>query len=114
MHRRYRLTSSTDFQRVRRSGRSHAHPLAVLIASPSEFDTPRFGIAAGRALGSAVHRNRAKRRLREALRPLIPLVSGKWDVVLIARAPLLDAEFDELSRTVRLLLERAKLIAKDQ
>ena len=32
MKRKFRLTSSTDFQRVRRLGKSYAHPLIVLIA----------------------------------------------------------------------------------
>ena len=64
MNRRYRLTNSSDFQRVRRTGTSFAHPLAVLIVSPGNVAETRFGFTAARSLGNAVRRNRAKRLLR--------------------------------------------------
>ena len=93
---RFRLTSSTDFKRVRRFGKSYAHPLLVLVVHPNELAVTRFGIAAGRSLGGAVNRNRAKRRIRAALSPFLEEVSPGWDIILIARQPLLVAPFQEL------------------
>src|SRR5436305_14147778 len=78
-----RLKSADEFERVRRDGRSHAHPLVVLVArkrAPAELqqpgpnrasgpmvdDRPRFGFLAGKRVGPAVDRNRAKRLLRAA------------------------------------------------
>lgn len=49
---------------------------------------------AGRAVGNAVRRNRAKRRLREALRR-VPLVEGR-DYVVIASRAAVDAPFETL------------------
>jgi RNase P protein component len=45
------------------------------------------------------------------MRPLIPLLSSGWDVVLIARAPLLHAAFQDVQSAVAGLLRRAGLVA---
>lgn len=113
MNRRYRLTSSDDFKRVRRTGKSYAHPLAVLIACRSELALSRLGVTAGKGLGSAVARNRAKRRLREAARPYLPGIVPGWDLVLIARPALAAADWTTVCDAVGGLLARAHLIEAD-
>jgi ribonuclease P protein component len=110
MNRRLRLTSSIDFKRVRRTGKSVAHPLAVLVAVPTGRPGSRFGFTAGRAVGGAVQRNLAKRRLREALRPLMPRVVSGWDAILIARPALLDADWPSVQAAIAGLLARAHLV----
>ena len=113
MKRSYRLTRSTDFQRVRRLGKSYAHPLIVLAAAPNAGGGARFGVVAGRAFGNAVRRNRARRRLRAALQPFLPQVLPGWDVIVIARLDVLTAEFGELQDAVQTLLRRAHLLRAD-
>ena len=110
MNRRYRLTKSTDFKRVRRTGKSYAHPLVILAASPNDQLMSRFGVTAGRTMGSAVQRNRAKRLLREALRSYLSSLAGGWDVVLIARPALIEAEWNDVCSAVANLLRRAGLL----
>jgi ribonuclease P protein component len=113
MNRRYRLTSSTDFKRVRRTGKSYAHPLAILITSPNGQTVSRFGVTAGRALGNAVQRNRAKRRLREALRSFIPRTISGRDVVLVARPALNEAKWSDVLVATVTLLTRAGLLEEE-
>jgi len=107
--RRFRLTRSIDFKRVRSQGKSYAHPLVVLVKLPSTEDRPRVGISTSRSVGGSVQRNRAKRLLRESIRSLIPLLSPRWDIVLVARAPLVTAAFQDVQTAVELLLRRANL-----
>jgi ribonuclease P protein component len=106
------LTSKSDFERVRRFGKSYAHPLIVLITLPNEMKHSRFAVSAGRSLGNAVQRNRAKRRLRESLRPHIPNTKPGWDILLLARKPLADARFDDLGSALGDLLSQANLLEK--
>jgi len=113
MNRKYRLTRSTDFKRVRRTGKSYAHPLAILIVGPNDLTISRFGVTAGRALGNAVRRNRAKRRLREALRTFLPSTDGGRDVILIARPALNEAEWSDVLNAVATLLKRAGLLEEE-
>ncbi|MFZ6028465.1 MAG: ribonuclease P protein component [Chloroflexota bacterium] len=109
MKRKFRLNRSTDFKRVRQSGKSYAHPLIVLIALPNETGRTRFGVAAGRSVGGAVQRNQAKRWLRETVRSQLAYVPPGWDVVLLARRPIMQADFQEVRAAVVALLRRARL-----
>ena len=114
MQSKFRLTRSEDFKRVRQSGRSYAHSLMVLVAQSSEVKHVRVGVAAGKTTGTAVHRNRAKRLLREAVRPLIPSLASGWDLILIARRPLATASLTETRDALMNLLERAKILPADE
>jgi ribonuclease P protein component len=110
--REFRLTRSTDFGRVRRSGKSYAHPLVVLITSKNQLKSTRFGVAAGKSVGNAVKRNRAKRLIRAALMPLLGEISPGWDIVILARQPLASADVHQTSFALRKILKRANLLIK--
>jgi ribonuclease P protein component len=92
VHRRYRLSRSRDFDAVYRHGRSVSTRFLVLYWFPRDDEgEPRLGIAVPKGTGSAVERNRVKRRLREAWRARLSQVSPGRDYVLIARPSLADA-----------------------
>jgi len=110
VQRKFRLTRSEDFKRVRRSGKSYAHPLVVLIVQTHDQPRIKVGVAAGRTVGTAVHRNRAKRLLREAMRTLIPNIASGLDVILIARPGLASATLEDTHRALTNLLQRAQLL----
>ncbi len=121
MQRKFRLTRSEDFKRVRRSGKSYAHPLVVLIVQTYDArnapqsdsaDQPRLkiGVAAGRTVGTAVYRNRAKRLLREAMRSLIPDIKPGLDLIVIARPGLVSATLEETRKALLILLQRAQIL----
>jgi ribonuclease P protein component len=100
--------------RVRRTGKSYAHPLIILIASPNQQPISRFGVSASKAVGGAVSRNRAKRRMRAAVHSCLPRINSGWDIILIARAPLVDAEWPRVIEALNALLKRAQLLDNGQ
>ncbi len=107
--RKFRLTSATDFKRVRRTGKSYAHPLVFLIASPNGGQQPRIGVSASQSFGNAVKRNRAKRRMRAAVREHFGVIHPGWDLILIARAGLDRADWPQVLDAIGGLLRRAQL-----
>jgi ribonuclease P protein component len=111
--RRFRLSRSSDFQRVRRFGKSYAHPLIVLFVSTSEASNVRVGVAAGTRVGNAVQRNRAKRLMRAAMRSLLPKIAPNVDLVLVARSPLPTASLHQTESALHNLLTRAGLLSPD-
>jgi len=111
--RKFRLTRSTDFRRVRRSGKSFAHPLFVLQLLPNSEESLRIGVLATRSVGGAVQRNRARRRMRACVDEFIPALPSGWDVVFIARAPLLEADFQQIRAAMKMLVVRAGLLQNE-
>ena len=107
--RKFRLTSATEFKRVRRTGKSYAHPLVFLIASPNGGQASRIGVSANQSFGNAVKRNRAKRRMREAVRIHFGTIHPGWDLILVARPGLDRVAWPELLEAVGGLLRRARL-----
>ena len=112
MKRCFRLTRPTDFKRVRRFGKSYAHPLVVLYALKSDQGGVHVGVSAGLAVGNAIKRNRAKRLLRTAMNGLIPQTAPGSDLLLIARSPLPGADMQQTRAAINILLKRAGLLSE--
>jgi ribonuclease P protein component len=92
------LRRNADFGAVREQGR-RTDCGAFLLAwrvRPSAGPA-RVGVVASRAaVGNAVHRNRAKRRLREIYRKHQNLVPPGLDLVLTARTALLRLDYSDV------------------
>jgi len=76
----------------------------------TDLDTTRFGLATGRRLGTAVVRNRVRRRLREALRVMAPSFQPGWDVLIIARPAIVTADHDALVGALQRTLVRGGVL----
>jgi ribonuclease P protein component len=61
-------------------------------------------------VGNAVQRNRAKRLIREAIRPLLSKIQPGWKVVLIARKPIDAAQLTDIQASLQELFARAHLL----
>ena len=105
-----RLRRSSDFQRVRATGRSWTSRLLVLIVSANDLNQIRVGVTASRRVGGAVTRVRARRLVREAVRPWLRSMCGGWDVIFVARKPLANASYQDVAQAVAQLLGRAGLL----
>ena len=110
MKKRFRLRKNSDFQRVYKKGYSWAHPLLVLYALRNDLGYSRFGFSASKRVGGAVVRNRARRLMREAIRLRQAMIADGWDVVIVARRPMGEANFHQVDQAVEQLLRRARLL----
>ena len=82
------LTRRADFQRASRALRVATPGFIVQMRqrSPGEADGIRVGFTCSKKVGNAVARNRAKRRLREIARLVLPTCAKPgWDYVLVGR-----------------------------
>jgi ribonuclease P protein component len=89
-----RVKRRVEFQQVYEHGfRTHARFMTLFVLA-NNLAVMRLGVAATRKLGDAVERNRAKRLVRELFRRNKTLPG--FDVVVVPRRELLDAEFSSL------------------
>jgi ribonuclease P protein component len=102
----YRLRKHADYQLVYKRGRKQfAKNIAYFhTVRPADrrSDTAgaRVGLTVPKALGKAVDRNRIKRRLREAVRRNLGLLTAPLDVILHPRRIVMEMEFAALEREV--------------
>lgn len=94
-----RLRRTREFTRVMRSGRRARGPLVHVAAVATGGAETRIGLAVSRQVGTAVVRNRVKRRLRMTMRAL-PWLPG-FDVVIVAQPGIDQATFQEIERALR-------------
>ena len=76
----------------------------------TDLETTRFGLATGRRIGGAVVRNRVRRQLREALRTLQASFQPGWDVLIIVRPAIVEADHAALVGSLRRTLERGGVL----
>ncbi len=79
------LKLNKDFRRLYYRGKSLVFPSVVVYYQKNRRGYCRIGITAGKKIGSAVARNRAKRVIIAAFRELLPQISGGYDFVFVAR-----------------------------
>ncbi|UCG26201.1 MAG: ribonuclease P protein component [Chloroflexota bacterium] len=113
MRRRYRLRHASDFKLLHQHGRRIHHPLLVLVVRANGASISRFGFSAGRQVGKATARNRAKRLLREAVRRRHGCISNGWDCLFIARRAAADSSVAQIDDSVGRVLNRAQLLKED-
>lgn len=106
-----RMKASREFARVRKEGTSQAGRFLVLsvLKEPSipEF---HFGLITSRKLGTAVTRNRIRRRLREVIRAQRDSISPGWMFVVIARWRAPEASLEDLRKDWQRLARKAGLL----
>lgn len=105
------LRSAVAFRAIQTDSRSRSHPLLLLRYRGNGLERTRFGISTGRRIGSAVVRNRQRRRLRTILRGFASDTVPGYDVLLVLRPAAAAASQAELEPAVAGLMRAAGVLA---
>jgi ribonuclease P protein component len=101
MNRAHRLSSPREFRRVLADGaRASSGSVGAVALRANDEGPARVGITATKRVGGAVSRNRARRRLREAIRPCISKLEPGTELVLVARPEIAGRPWSELTQDV--------------
>lgn len=107
-----RLRNGDEIRAVRAQGVClRGARVTLYVADASDY---RFGVIAGRRVGIAVKRNRARRIVREALRHLWPRLRADRGAALLAVAQpeIAGASMGDVARELEALLLRQGLLAQ--
>ena len=89
-----------------------------LVPPRQNVEGPRIGFTVSRALGGAVHRNRIRRRMREAVRGNLPLLKAPVDVVINPKKSAELVDFAvlrvEVTRAFAAIQEKTMLAADER
>ncbi len=101
-----RLLKHADFDQVYQNGKRQFSGHLTVFSLRRDTGAPRVGFTVGRVLGSAVVRNRIKRRLREAVRRHLHALSAPVDLVINPKKSVLTLEFAQLEAEIARAFEK--------
>lgn len=95
-----RMTDRKDFLRMSQGRRVHSKSFVIQSRNRAEDLSVRVGFTCSKKVGNAVARNRAKRRLREIARLVLPILGlPGYDYVLIGRASVTSSmDFEAMKK----------------
>ena len=102
-----RVARRAEYDAVYREGRRRSSREFTIFIRPNGLNLSRFGWSIKKALGTAVRRNRIRRRLREILRLHQQEISPGWDIVIHPRSSAATADFSALAQELLKLLPRS-------
>ena len=89
------MNDNKDFLTLYKKGRYSASKYSVIYVRPNGRPFNRLGITAGKKVGNAVCRNRAKRLIRLAYRSAEVMLPVGMDIVIVARSGICDVKSQE-------------------
>ena len=107
------IKSSSKFSYIIKNGYGLNSPFFIFYLKKDDIPA-EFGICAGKKLGCAVTRNRAKRRIRELIRFFIPQFDFKGSLVIMARRQTITANFESLKKSFFEMSQKLGIIKYSQ
>lgn len=103
-----RLKKRAEFGQVFKRGRTYGDRYLVLfvLRTPTS-NIRRVGFTAQRAVGSAVRRNRVRRRLKALYHFYEDSIFVSGDLIFLGKKSMIDAPWDELLQSTRRVLRKA-------
>ncbi len=106
MQKQFRLKKRAAFAYVYRKGEK-ASARDLLLLSAKSKEGLKIGLSVSKKVGNAVTRNRVKRLLREAIRPLTDRIDDGFMYVIVAYPSIAEKDFFSVSKSVEQAFSRA-------
>jgi ribonuclease P protein component len=113
MKKEYRVKKEKEFQDVFKKGKSTANrQFVIYVLHKEKQDHFRIGLSVSKKIGNAVVRNRIKRLVRQFFLEHKNGVAHDKDYVIIARKPVADMDFKQVTSSLEHVLKRANVLKK--
>ncbi len=108
-----KIKENYEFRRAYKKGKALVCPYGVIYIIKNRFGITRLGITAGKKIGNAVCRNRAKRVISAAFRACLPEIKEGYDFVIVARHKILRVKSTTVEESFKALLKFNRLLKTD-
>jgi ribonuclease P protein component len=103
-----RLTQRAEFLAAATGAKAPGSAFVLQARARGDQAAPRFGFTVSKKVGSAVERNRVRRRLRALVRQTGARIAPGHDYVLIGRRAALQLPFGQLVAQLEAALRRVQ------
>ena len=110
LEQRYRLKKKYQFNYVYRVGKTCHGRFILLVFSPSKNQNVKIGVSASKKVGNSVQRNRARRIIREAIKPYLDCIKPNFNIILVAKSAIEGKKTSEVQADLQTILEKAELL----
>lgn len=93
-----------EFDNIIQTGEQHKNNTYIIYNKDSNHPYPRFGLAVGKKIGSAVVRNKLKRQIRMIINNNKNLFKNNQDYIIIVKRKALELDFNELEASLKDLI----------
>lgn len=109
LNRMFRIRKSKDYQHTYRNGLKIPGKYLIAYISANDMSKNRFGIVASKKVGNAVKRNKVKRRLRAIARESQGQIRQGYDIIIIARHSMVEADYNRIEKDFYTVMKKARL-----
>jgi len=109
LNRSYSLKRHKEFRYTYRVGKSVGSRLFSLIWAKNRTDNVKVGFSVSKKVGNSVQRNRAKRRLRACITPMLASIRPGTNIIFVARHDVLDVPFTDMQSQMIAIFKRSGL-----
>lgn len=110
LKKQYRIRHNADFRRIYRQSKSISTKYLVLYPRKVKGEGIRVGFSVSKKVGKAHIRNYYKRRLSEIIRRNFDKIQTGYDLVFVARTPIVELTYGELEKNVVFLLKKSGVL----
>ena len=109
-----RIQKNKEFRLIYRHAKFEVNRFCVVYKMPVAKEATKVGFVTGKKVGCAVERNRARRLMKEVYRLHQYEIREGYRIVIVARAGIEGASYQEVETELMKLLKRAKLLKEAQ
>lgn len=104
-----KITKRSDYLRASKSKYFRSNSFIIQFYNRADDLEPRYGVTATKKIGNAIKRNKAKRRIRNLVKDLLPKYGKNgYDYVFIAKENLIDEDWEVLKEESTSVLKDLK------
>ena len=105
-----KLSKTSEFKRVFSEGIRIEGKNLIIFILKNDYDFNRPGIIVKKETGKAVVRNKIKRWLKEAFRPINKKLSPGYDIIVLAKNNIRKPDYFEIYQDLENLFYKGKLL----